>query len=1302
MASLEQVRTLVSGLEPQNTTRERLKRIVDHLPENYLNRYTAAEIVGHLQDILRLRRESPYALTVQTSEDGSGERVRVTVISADRRGMFSLVTGILAGAGLNIESGHVYTLETRDEPQPRIRRGGRFTGRSGVAVGSTYLPRLMQQKSSVSWAGDDARSGVPGRVIVDELEGRLEGGAADFEDRLTAQFTTLFEYLTEGDEIGARQFVAEEVASQVAGLEPGTQQVLAPIRVVEEDSANELLTRISVTSEDTPFFLYSISNALNLHDVVIEHVLIQTRGSQIRDVFDIRDASGGSIRNDARLERIRLSILLTKQFTFVLDRAPDPYAAMQRFDRLIGDFRDMDRGEDVQRIISDTELQQELALLLGASDFLWEDFIRRQQDQLLPLLTKIEHRAALSTPDEQIESALNRTLGEARKRASEAGLDPVEEQVAALNEFKDRESYLIDLDHMLLPDLDFFFLSRRLTALAEKVVQTACILAWQRCEERYGRPRTAAGLTARWAVFGLGKLGGSALGYASDIELLFIYSDSGSTDGTSAEHANARLVDNSVFFENFVQIAVGYVHARREGIFQTDLRLRPHGKDGPLAVKLDRFLEYYGAGGSAHSVERIALVRLRRIGGDEQLGRQVERIRDEILYESDSIDVPDVRKLRKTQFDEKASDGINAKFSPGALVDLEYNVQLLQITHGRHNHRLRCPGIHDALRGLSEEGTIDDRESETMVSAYRFLRTLINGLRMLRGNAQDLVLPKPGSSEFNHLARRIGYRRTRDVSAARRLEIDFETQTAIVRDFVERHLGEDAIPGSRSTGPADLVLVDLLSEDLRQEILARIGVRNPTRAWKNICAMKAEVGDSMLFARVVLLGWDSLRTLPDPDMTLNNWDRFMTAAEAPAEHCRELAAQPERIRFLFTLFGTSQFLSDILIREPDLFRWITDPETVNRPRTEATLQQLLTAAHAQSASRREWQNAIRRIRKHEILRIGMRDLCLRIRVAEAAAEISNLARAILLVGLQAAWSEEFGNSEGAATSAGPTAFTVLAFGKLGGMELNYSSDIDLLAVYDNSETGPDAEAEKIYRAVFKRLVQDLTEFTDEGQAYRVDLRLRPHGDAGPPVVSFAAAARYYQREAELWELQAMIKCRPVAGAIKLGGRLVNVVHEAAAARADATEVAASIIRMRQSAQDVHVKDGQTDVKNGAGGIRDIEFLAQALQLVHAHQHPGILVPDTLSALARLADIGIMDRNESRSLSDDYQLLRQAEHFLQLAEDRQLHNLPDTESGLARLAFTLRFEQGGADVAEFIRERMKSVHRSFREHLERLK
>ena len=1293
MARSESIRERIRHEQSFGSDRDRLLQIVERMPAPYLARYTDADVMAHLADIASLRRNHPFTVSVRDLQGETDLRVRVTVISADRRGMFSLITGLLAGAGLNIESGHVYTLEARSAPEPKIRRGGRFTGRRGAAVGSTYLPRLMQQKSAVSWAGDDAVSGAPGKVIVDEFEGTLDPKNTDFAAVLSSQFDLLFGFLTEGDEIGARQFVAEEVAAQVAGLEPGTRQVLAPIQVVLEESSDEMLTRISVTSEDTPFFLYSISNALNLHDVVIEQVLIQTDGTRIRDVFDIRDASGGSIRNDARIEQIRLSILLTKQFTFVLDRAPDPYAAMQRFDRLIGDFRDMNRGEDVERLISDTELQQELALLLGASDFLWEDFIRRQQDQLLPLLTRLEHRSALSTPEEQLGDTLDAVLADARRTAAEAGRDPVDEQVAALNEFKDRESYLIDLDHMLLPDLDFFFLSRRLTTLAERVVQNACILAWQRCEARYGRPRTAAGLTARWAVFGLGKLGGSALGYASDIELLFMYSDSGQTDG--------RNVDNAVFFENFVQTAVSFVHARREGIFQTDLRLRPHGNDGPLAVKLDRFLEYYSAGGAAHSVERLALVRLRRIGGDDALGRQVERIRDEILYESDCIDVPEVRKLRATQLNEKAADRVNAKFSPGALVDLEYNVQLLQITHGRRNDALRCPGIHEALRALSDEGTIDDRESETMVSAYRFLRTLINGLRMLRGNAQDLLLPAAGSSEFNHLARRIGYSRTGGVSAARRLEVDFETQTAIVRDFVERHLGEDAIPGSRSSGPADLILVDLLPEELRREILSRVGVADPARAWRNMQSMKQRVGDSRLFATVVLLGWESLRTLPDPDMALNNWDRFIASTDDAARHCQELAGQPERIRLLLILFGTSQFLSDILIRDPALFRWITDPETVARPRTEAEMQQLLTSACQQSTHRREWQNAIRSVRKHEILRIGMRDLCLRIRVAEAAAEISNLARAILVASLQAAWVAEQDSSGDPPPGVSPLRFAVLAFGKLGGMELNYSSDIDLLAVYDNSDTGPDAAAERYYSAVLRRLVQDLTEFTDEGQAYRVDLRLRPHGNAGPPVVSCASAIRYYENEADLWELQAMIKCRPVAGAMKLGSSLVNAVHEAAAARASADAVAESVTRMRQTARDVHVKDGQTDVKNGAGGIRDVEFLAQALQLVHARTYPGILVPDTLSALARLAEIGILDRDECAQLSSDYQLLRQAEHFLQLAEDRQLHNLPDDGSGLARLAYTLHFSDGGSAVADHIRQRMQWVHTTFRDHLSRL-
>ena len=227
------------------------------------------------------------------------------------------------------------------------------------------------------------------------------------------------------------------------------------------------------------------------------------------------------------------------------------------------------------------------------------------------------------------------------------------------------------------PNGGFSFLSSRLTALAGAVIRAALDLAYRETTSRHGIPRTVANLTSDYAVFGLGKLGGAALGYASDIEILFVFDDNGQTDGN-------EKISNAEFYEKTFRAAASLIEAKREGIFEVDLRLRPHGQAGPVAVSLMSFCTYFGPDGEARSYERLALVRLRFIGGNRSLGNQVERLRDEFIYNSRGIDLAELRALREKQLAEKGGDRRpNAKFSPGALVDLEYTVQILQLTYGK-------------------------------------------------------------------------------------------------------------------------------------------------------------------------------------------------------------------------------------------------------------------------------------------------------------------------------------------------------------------------------------------------------------------------------------------------------------------------------------------------------------------------------------------------------------------------------------------------------------------------------------------
>jgi glutamate-ammonia-ligase adenylyltransferase len=286
-------------------------------------------------------------------------------------------------------------------------------------------------------------------------------------------------------------------------------------------------------------------------------------------------------------------------------------------------------------------------------------------------------------------------------------------------------------------------------------------------------------------VLALGKLGGRELGYASDIELVFVHDARGETDGRQPVPAER-------FFDELVLALAGLVEAREEGAFHIDLRLRPHGRAGPPASPLAAWRAYYDGGGAA-PFERQALIKLRRVAGDEELGRRVEALRDALVYDGRSWDRAASLHLRERQARELVPPGrVNVKYSPGGLIDVEYAVQYLQLQHGHEQAELRTPSTLDALGALQRCAVLSRRERARLESAYLFLRRLVEALRMVRGNARDLLLPPEDSAEFAFLARRMGHRERNWSAGARRLARQLRERMGEVRGFFDSRFGRGA------------------------------------------------------------------------------------------------------------------------------------------------------------------------------------------------------------------------------------------------------------------------------------------------------------------------------------------------------------------------------------------------------------------------------------------------------------------------------------------------------------------------------
>ena len=1236
-----------------------IKDHLDRLGEVYFKKFIFEDVINHIKSISALTPSNPVDAGIVKTRD---DNIECTVTAFDYPSEFSLIAGLLSGTGLNIVSGDVFTYKRRDrEAKKKAGKRRKFS----VSIDQTGR-----------------------RKIVDFFSGYLTSSSSfeDWKQLFCENLKSIISFLEEGSDdsvMMAKNRVNEMVVRHLGRMDKEAEPVLYPVEMTVDNDSGPF-TRLKVVSQDTPAFMYALSNALALNNIQIEHVRMRTFHGRVEDRLDLTDSKGNKIEDRETIERIKFSVLLTKQFTYFLARAPDPYTALSRFEVIIKDIVRQPFREEWLRHLTDPGNLKDLARLLGASDFLWEDFIRLQYESLLTVFDSMEEKKRLSESVENMPDKLDAVL--------EGAVD-LEDRKKIINRFKDQETFLIDLDHILNPELDFKFLSRKLTVLAELIINRTAEIIYEDLIRQYGRPKTESGVDVKYAVMGLGKLGGEAIGYASDLELIFVYGDKGRTDGENP-------ITNAEFFNLMVKGIYQFIEAKREGIFQIDLRLRPHGNSGPLACSLESFCLYFSKEGQAHSIEILSLVRMRCIGGDRELGSRLEEIRDEVVYFSDIIDIKAVREMRERQFRERNVPGkINAKYSPGGLVDLEYGVQTLQVMYGKDVKDFRTHSIHAALKALKENGYMTYEVHDRLTEAYRFLRELINGLRMLRGSAIDLFLPVTDTSEFEHLARRMGYRIGGAITPAQQLYIDLETHMAGVRVFAEKYFGLDSLPGRNTETIADVILSDSMPPEIRDRILSDSGIKNTARAYKNLQFLAGQGGSRReVFGRLAVMAWDLIKRTPDPDMALNNWERFIRSLASPEFHYNVLLSQPMHLEILLAIFSNSQFLSDTLIRYPGFFDWLINPGLLNSTRKREDLENELRKAADSCREKRDWLNKLRRFRRREILRIGTRDIYMGVSTRVIMHELSILAEACTQVVFEQSVKSNIKESDSGLSP--HEYFSIIAFGKLGGNELNYSSDIDLIGIFQ-PDGGKANRRKEIAGRILEDVRADLSSHTEEGYAYRVDLRLRPFGSSGEIVQSIPSIVDYYSHSAAFWEIQAAIKMRPIAGNLRLGYDFLKSLKPFILKQWERSIVSAEIEKMRKKAiQNIsHGLSSGIDVKSGLGGIRDIEFMVQGLQLLYSSEKELTVEGNTMLALEAMVEADIIPYESAKIIKQDYVFLRRIEHYLQILEDRQIHTLPvdkDERDALAKRM--LGADADGEELLSRIDECLKRVRVAYENYL----
>ncbi len=725
--------------------------ILPHLtrmPPTYVTAFKDREIKHHAEVVETLDEAHPIRVEAKHLKDNVWQ---VTIIGPDYVGMVSLICGLLFVHGFNIIDGQIFSYGRDTEPVPA----------------ATPPPKPRRRRSVDLSAGESKETP---QKIVDVFTVTPTEGRPTSQDwaHYAQSLTQLVRNLRDGQQHEAHGELAKR-AGQVLRGAGELPKTLYPIDIDIDNDASERHTVLRIDAPDTVGFLYELTNALALTGINIRRMIVASSHNRVQDTLYVIDSHGHKITAADKQHELRVATALIKHFTHLLPHSPNPELALNHFREFVGHLFNQPNWTQDLASLERPEVLNTLARLLGVSDFLWSDFLRMQHTNLFPILENVE-----ALPISKSKSDLRAEVA-ALMQTNANNLA----QREALNAFKDREMFRIDMRQIQGHTDELTQFSNELTDLAEVVVEAAQRIAASVLRSHFGLPRLDNRHVCNLSICALGKFGGREMGFASDIELMFIYNGSGRTTGP-------RVIANNEFFNRLVAEVEQIIQTRREGVFELDLQLRPYGKAGSLGVSLEAFERYFVPGGPAWPYERQALVRLRPIAGDLKLGQQIVQLRDQFVYADRTFDVAAMRAMRERQIRHNVTAGtINAKLSSGGLVDVEYLVQGLQVMHGQDNPNLRITNTAAAMTALNAAGILATDDYAPLRDAHIFLRRLINALRMVRGNAKDLTVPPADSEEFAFLARRLGY----ELDQLPQLWRDLVHHTSVVQEINTRQLG---------------------------------------------------------------------------------------------------------------------------------------------------------------------------------------------------------------------------------------------------------------------------------------------------------------------------------------------------------------------------------------------------------------------------------------------------------------------------------------------------------------------------------
>jgi len=824
--------------------------------------------------------------------------------------------------------------------------------------------------------------------------------------------------------------------------------------------------------------------------------------------------------------------------------------------------------------------------------------------------------------------------------------------------------------------------TEELSNLADAILAYSLNLARQDLDNRYGPPQFKEGgrvATAEFCIVALGKLGSHELNYASDIDLLFMYSDEGQTSGKGER----GQVSNREYFIKLAETISRLVgHPSGEGAaYRVDLRLRPFGRDGALASSLDEAVRYYFD--KAQQWELQALIRARASAGWPLLfSRFAELVRRRVF--SAEISVPEalknvrVAKQKIDRQERQRGGGYNVKLGRGGIREIEFIAQALQLAHAGRDPWLRTPHTLITLGRLADRNLITEVERSELSEAYDFLRRVEHRLQMEHG-LQTHTIPaeeKPNSL----LSSRMNFESRDDFEATLYLH------TNNVHRAYERIFGDAEMEGP----------IPFREPQTQNEISGL--EKNPEDAAESAAQAAAKLLTPHLQNHRSDFVAKLLKVTASQSL---NYERALLSAARVAASLDKSAKPPavteENLTSMVKLAGASEFFADMIAANPGLISSLDD-STSSQPDYRATLRASIDPERSFAAE----LSALRRSWSQLLLDIGCRDASGSISLTESNRLQTELAVASINVAYLIARREmarRYGNPAG-----GPR-LAILGLGRLASRGVDYGSDLDLVLIYDATVPSPIAALTKdeAYARLGELIISTLSSITRTGHLYHVDLRLRPDGNDGPLVSSSETFIDYMKQRAAVWEWLAYVKLRAVAGDLELGrvveARAREMIHQAAS-KVSLAELQTETRRVRERLEQEQSKPsrrGRLDIKFGPGGMLDVYFATRYLQLRHDVRDEGV-DRFTLTTLIQLKERNYLSDPDFEALHKGYRLLRRVDHEQRLLFGRLAKMPPLDHPALGDIARKLGYESA-TELVTMVRDRMAAIREAYDRILE---